>query len=281
MATRLAAVLILCFALSPVAWSQTVRFDTNVGNIDLTLNPTGNANLVGHVDNILRYIESGRYEGVVINRADIGGNPDDPSTDFVLQMGGFLMGDPIYSSFDQFLPVNSFDPVIVDGDGDGQVDFDTTDLSNTRGTVSLALSANPNTGTSSFFVNVGDNEFLDNSGFVAFAQVLDMSTVDHIMRLDQINDPSAGLASANIPVISEFDELVFVERAYCLGDCEPVPVSAPAAPAVAATISEGGGGTDSSVLSSTPSLNGVGVPEPATLTIALGGLLALASRRRR
>ena len=83
-------------SLLSTSWAQTVRFDTNVGNIDLTLNPTNNGNLNQHVDNILRYIEAGRYERVVLNRADTGISSTDPSDDFVLQFGGFTLADPIF-----------------------------------------------------------------------------------------------------------------------------------------------------------------------------------------
>ncbi|MCH7685089.1 MAG: hypothetical protein IH899_00150 [Planctomycetes bacterium] len=146
MAIRFLTALILGLALVPVATAQTVRFDTNVGNIDLVLNPNGLPELRAHVDNMLAYVDSGRYENVVLNRADTGRNPNNP-VDFVLQFGGFLTSSQVFSSFSDFSSVESFDPVIVDFDGDGQVDFNTSELSNTRSTVTLALSGPPNTGT--------------------------------------------------------------------------------------------------------------------------------------
>lgn len=221
MALRIAATLVLAVVLLPSCWAQTVRFDTNVGNIDLVLNPTGNGNLNQHVDNILRYVEAGRYDRVVLNRAQDNDN-EDPADDFVLQMGGFELSDPIFSSFGAFTSVESFDPLIVDEDGDGQVDFSQEGLENTRGTVSLALSNSPNTGTSSFFINVGNNQFLDGQGFLPFAVVEDMSTIDYIMRLDQVSDPSSGLASADIPIVDADNMLVYVERVFVL---DPNPVS--------------------------------------------------------
>ena len=127
MALRIAALFVLSLSLVPTTLAQTVRFDTNVGNIDLVLNPTNNGNLDQHVDNILRYVESGRYERVVINRAH--DNDDDiTANDFVMQFGGFFLSDPIFSSFDAFGTVEAFDALIVDEDGDGQVDFSTEGL---------------------------------------------------------------------------------------------------------------------------------------------------------
>ena len=268
MATRFLTALILGLALVPVATAQTVRFDTNVGNIDLVLNPMGLPELRAHVDNILAYVDAGRYENVVINRADTGSNPNDPEDDFVLQFGGFLTSSQVFSSFSDFPSVGSFVPVIVDVDGAGQVDFNTTALSNTRSTVSLALSGPPNTGTSSFFVNVGDSSRLDDQGFVPFARVVDMSTVDYIMRLNQVSDSSAGLASSNIPVLNDDNLLVFVERVFVLDPNPAVPLAA------------------SSTLSATPSglgtsssggLQVLSIPEPPTLVLLVGALIALAA----
>ncbi len=272
MATRFFTALILGLVLVPVATAQVVRFDTNVGNIDLVLNPMGLPELRGHVDNILAYVEDGRYENNVLNRAATDpGNPDDPAGDFVLQFGGFFTDTQQFSSFDAFGSVESFDPVIVDFDGDGTVDFDTSELTNTRGQVSLALSSNPNTGTSSFFVSLGDNTFLDASGFVPFAEVRDMSTVDYIMRLNQVSDPSAGLASSNIPVLNDDNLLVFVERAYVLDPTSFVPAP-PSSETFSATLPE----TPSAVASpSSGGLQVVSVPEPPALVLLIGALMVL------
>ncbi len=269
MATRFLTALILGLALVPtVAKAQTVRFDTNVGNIDLVLNPNGLPELRAHVDNILAYVDAGRYENVVLNRADTGTDPHDPADDFVLQFGGFLTSSQVFSSFSDFPSVESFDPVIVDFDGDGQVDFNTTELSNTRSTVTLALSGPPNTGTSSFFVNVEDNgPLLDPQGFVPFAQVVDMSTVDYIMRLSQVSDPSAGLASSNIPVLNDNNLLVFVERAFVLDSDPAVPFAA------SSTLSETLSDLSSSSSVGLPVLS---VPEPPALVLVVGSLMVLA-----
>ena len=275
MALRIAALTVFSFLLLPQAWAQTVRFDTNVGNIDVVLNPTANGNLDVYVDNLLRYVEAGLYENVVLNRADNGIDPDDPADDFVLQFGGFFSPSPIYTSFLDFQSVPSFDPVIVDADNDGNVDFGTNDLTNSRGTITMALAGSPNTGTSSFFANLGNNGFLDASGFVPFAEVADMSTIDYIMRLPQQSEPIAGLASSNIPVTGPDDNLlIYVQKAFILDPNPAVPTPAAPAPTALATLLEGGpdGGIDS-VVPPAGSPTVVSVPEPPALVLVVGAVV--------
>lgn len=296
MATRAVSALFLCLLLIAPAAAITVRFDTNVGNIDLLLSTT-NPNLKPQVDNILAYVDAGRYDRVVLNRAATDStDPGNPASDFVLQFGGFTTGSLVPpSDFAGFSSVEPFDPVIVDFNNDGQVDFDTSELTNTRGTVSLALSNSPNTGTSSFFVNLGDNSGLDAQGFLPFAKVVDMSTVDYIMRLRQIFitdstappealDPNgASTASRNIPVINEDNLLVFVERAYCL-DCDAMAPMALMAESLVAESgdesSNAGSSAASAVASSAASsssssggLQVASVPEPPALVLAVGALM--------
>lgn len=275
MATRVFTALAFCLLMAAPAAALTVRFDTNVGNIDLVLNTT-NPNLKPHVDNLLAYVDAGRYDHVVLNRADDGPNDTDPADDFVLQFGGFTLDTQQFSSFSAFTPVEAFDPIFVDFNNDGAADFDTTDLSNTRGTVSLALiPGQPNSGTSSFFVNLGDNSgLLDVQAFVPFAKVVDMSTVDYIMRLNQVSDPSSGSAS-NIPVIDEDNLLVFVERAYCL-DCDATaPTSSSAISTVGGEDSSGSDLIPPTSSGSSGSVQVVGVPEPPALVLAVGAFMVL------
>ena len=179
-------------------------------------------------------------------------------------MGGLLW--LIRSSFGAFGSVEAFDPVIVDEDDDGQVDFSQEGLENSRSTVSLALSGDPDSGTSSFFVNIGENQGLDGQGFVPFAVVEDMSTVDYIMRLGQVSDPSAGLASSSIPVVDESNMLVYVERAFVL-DPDPVATMTAAATMASEPIEEpGSGGSSSPVVAS--------IPEPPALVLVVAALVA-------
>jgi cyclophilin family peptidyl-prolyl cis-trans isomerase len=206
MLKRIGAAAALLFVLHTGAVAQTVRFTTNVGSFDMVLNPTNDANLQPLVDNIVAYIGLGRYHFSAVNRA-ADGNAG-AADDFVLQMGGFsgfLPTPDLWPSL--HTPVKALSPVIVDANSDGQVDF--TALSNTRGTVSLALSAgNPNSGTSSFFVNLGSNTFLDSQGFVPFARIENMNTIDRIMGLMQEDlsqevGQSGNLAYIDVPLTAD------------------------------------------------------------------------------
>ena len=201
----------LLLALSPAVTAQTIRFQTSVGSFDMLLNPTNNANLRPLVDNMVANVAAGIYHNSVVNRA---------VDDFVLQIGSFKTDSLALSEVPAtgWESTPSLNPVIVDADGDGQVDFNTSGLTNTRGTVSLALSAaGPNSGSASFFVNLTSNTFLDSQGFVPFATVSDMTVVDRIMGL-QKTDLSASvgqpgsLAYTDVPLASD-GGLVVIESA--------------------------------------------------------------------
>jgi len=196
----------LAVVATPAA-AQTVRFQTSVGAFDMLLNPTGNANLQPHVDNLLANVAAGVYHRSVVNRA---------VDDFVLQIGSFQtdtveVGEIPRFGFD---PTNSFDPVIVDADNNGQVDFSTAGLTNSRGTVSLALSAgNANSGSASFFVNLTDNSFLDNQDFIPFATISDLATIDRIMNQTIVDLSSTvgqpgSLAYTDVPLAPDGDLIV-------------------------------------------------------------------------
>jgi cyclophilin family peptidyl-prolyl cis-trans isomerase len=206
MLKRIGAAAALLLVLHTGAVAQTVRFTTNVGSFNMTLNPTNDPNLQPLVDNIVAYIGLGRYHFSAVNRA-ADGNAG-AADDFVLQMGGFsgfLPTPGLWPSLHS--PVKALSPVVVDANSDGQVDF--TARSNTRGTVSLALQAgNPNSGTSSFFVNLGSNTFLDEQGFVPFASIDNMNTIDRIMGLMQEDlsqevGQSGSLAYTDVPLTAD------------------------------------------------------------------------------
>ena len=197
--------------------AEVVRFQTDVGNIDMVLNPTNDSRLQEHVDNLIDYVEARRYHCTVINRAAEG---------FVLQMGSFftttLIAPAVVNGFE---PIDTFDPI------SGVPASTTSNLSNTRGTVAMALpglpggGTNQNGATSSFFVNLDDNSTSLDPDFTVFAQIPDMETVDKIMGLQQKNlteDFSFGanpgnLAFSDVPLQDNGNQ-VFIQKAFLLED---------------------------------------------------------------
>ncbi len=268
--------------LAPVS-AQTVRFDTNVGTFDMVLNPMENDDLNGHVNNLLAHVISGQYNNIVVNRADDGIEANDRSDDFVLQLGGFGLESLLLPEEFDFPEVQGFGNVTVDSDNDGNVDFDVTNLNNTRGTVTLALqSGQPNSGSSSFFVNLGDNSTsLDAQGFVPFAEIQNMATVDLIMGLPQTSLEGGSLASSNIPVIRD-NRIVYVERAFVLEDAlQEAAENLQRQEDLAALAASGGIAqplTSTSIVSQTSqpaALQALAVPEPPALVLALGALVLI------
>ena len=281
--------------VSTKAPAQTLRFETNVGDFEMVLNPTDHPDLQAHVDNIIAYAALGRYDYTVINRA---------AEDFVLQMGGFSAFPGSLDVPTQLFPsVESLSPVIVtddtgqitidvdgtDTDGDGDEAGDDDDLTNTFGTVSLALSNNPNTGTSSFFVNLDDNSFLDASGFIPFAEIRDFTTIDAIFDLDQqdiseILGSPGNLAFIDFPFTDDGDfvvindvEIVETPPDFSLADAilAGLGIEIPDAPS-------GSVGPPASA-SSGSSAGVASVPEPTSIALlaAWGLATALLSRKRR
>ena len=155
--------LLLTAGVSVPAWSQEavlagaqqVRFETTMGTFTVEVDPV-RAPLTAA--SFLQYARDQHYDGTIFHR--IIGN-------FVIQGGGFL-------------PDGTEKPVrggVPNESGNG--------LSNRRGTVALARTGDPHSGTSQFYVNVADNIALDPSpsrwGYAVFGRVVEgMDVVDRI-----------------------------------------------------------------------------------------------------
>lgn len=212
---RLCIILVAALLPAVVAYGQVVRFQTSVGDFDLVLNPTSNPALQGHVDNMLHYVLSGRYDDTVINRAA----KEFDGSGFVLQMGSFeTLGPTIPATVNGFQPIELFDP--IEGAPAASVG-----LSNTIGTVGLALrgkgdgTTDQASGQGSFYINMNNNSFLD-PDFAVFARVVDLTTINTIMAqrtVDLTQNPAFGdgfdLAFTEVPVLPN-DNLVFIRKAF-------------------------------------------------------------------
>ncbi|MGI9430398.1 MAG: peptidylprolyl isomerase [Bythopirellula sp.] len=190
----LVLLLSLSFAAKVVSAGTVVRFDTVEGVFDVQLYDN---NMPVTVANFLSYADAGRYDGTVVHR-----NSDTQGRDFVIQGGGFSLNDPdppdpnAIISFDYVVDPSNPDPPINDEPGGG-----VAGPSNLRGTIAMAKSG-PNTVTSQWFINQGDNSFLDSptrgdGGFSSFGTVLGdgMIVVDAIGDLPLPGDFGFGIGS--------------------------------------------------------------------------------------
>lgn len=170
-----------------------ILMQTNMGDIEFELFPNS-APIT--VQNFLDYIESGYYEDVIFHRV---------VDNFVIQGGGF----------DSDLVQKNPNPPIIS-------EAALNRRRNLRGTIAMALTGqDANSGTSQFFVNLVDNNFLDfdvsNPPFTVFAEVLpdSMTVVDAIAQLPTEN---IGGAFTDIPIDRVIIESVTVTNDEVLPD---------------------------------------------------------------
>ena len=197
------------------ATATQVQVDTPLGSFTMQMRPQ-DAPLT--VQNFLQYIADGDYDGSVIHRsADINVSTDPLNPiiqDFVIQGGGFIVGD------DGFLIEDGIFTDVTAVPTDAPIPNE-PGVSNTRGTVAMAkLSNDPNSATSQWFVNVNDNSggpaALDtqNGGFTVFADVTSgLDVVDAIAALPiaNIGGPFTTLPilETTLPPTVDRDEAVF------------------------------------------------------------------------
>lgn len=147
------AVFIVAFVVSAmdVAHAEpTVAMDTSMGTITIELD---RAHAPKTVDNFLRYVSEGHYDGTLVYRVAPG---------FVIQAGSF-------DSATNSRPVH--DPIPLEA-GNG--------LLNQRGTIAMARQSDPNSATAEFFINLLDNPNLDRqpgdadgtTGYAVFGHVI-------------------------------------------------------------------------------------------------------------
>jgi peptidyl-prolyl cis-trans isomerase B (cyclophilin B) len=138
-----------------------VLLKTNKGDITLTLD---SAKAPKTVANFLEYVKKGHYDGTIFHRV---------IDNFMIQGGGMTAG----------LKEKSSGVQIENEAGNG--------LKNERGTVAMARTSDPHSATAQFFINVGDNDFLNHSaknaqgwGYAVFGKVTDgIDVVDAIRKV--------------------------------------------------------------------------------------------------
>lgn len=181
---------VLMFPLLAQAQSEStdeprVRIVTNLGDIVLRLDPI-RAPMT--VEAFLKNVDSGHYEGTIFHRVVQG---------FIAQAGG-------YTANMELKPTEGF---VVNESGNG--------LSNMRGTVGLARTNEPHSGTTQFYINLADNLDLNPRptrwGYAVFGEV--ESGMDLVDQIGHSSTGPGGPFDRSVPI-----NPVIIERIERLND---------------------------------------------------------------
>lgn len=165
-----------------------VKLTTNKGEIVLALDAV---NAPETTKNFLSYVQEGFYDGTIFHRVIEG---------FMIQGGGHLP---------DLKPKAKIRAPIKNEADNG--------LSNTKGTIAMARTGDPHSASSQFFINAGDNKFLDHKaptpegwGYCVFGEVDD--GMDVVTSINQTRtDTRRGMQ--DVPV-----EDILLERAEIVED---------------------------------------------------------------
>jgi peptidyl-prolyl cis-trans isomerase A (cyclophilin A) len=152
-----------CLSLSAVAGQDSTQkpvvvLDTSLGAITLELYPD-KAPIT--VENFLKYVDEGFYDNLIFHRVMSG---------FMVQGGG-MTDQMVEKSVGKHRPIKN---------------ESSNGLSNDRGTVAMARTADPNSATCQFFINHVDNPNLNTygGGYTVFGKVIDgIDVVDKIAKV--------------------------------------------------------------------------------------------------
>ncbi len=157
----------------PEPTGPVVELVTSLGSIKIALDAE-KAPIT--VDNFLKYVRGGFYDGTVFHRV---------MTNFMIQGGGMTPD----------LKEKTARPPIKNEARNG--------LRNSRGTIAMARTNDPNSATSQFFINVKDNTFLnkeaaqDKVGYAVFGKVVE--GMDVVKKIEQVKTTTKG-PHQNVPV---------------------------------------------------------------------------------
>jgi cyclophilin family peptidyl-prolyl cis-trans isomerase len=156
-----------------------VLLKTSMGDMTLELYPD---KAPKSVENFLQYVKSGHYDGTIFHRVING---------FMIQGGGF----------DQGMRQKATRAPIENEAKNG--------LKNEPYTLAMARTANPNSATAQFFINVRNNAFLDypgqdGAGYAVFGKVIKGAEV--VDKIKQV--PTSGADVPTTPVVIESASIV-------------------------------------------------------------------------
>lgn len=145
-----------------------IKLHTNLGVITLELDED---KAPGTVSNFCAYANDGYYDGTIFHRVIPG---------FMIQGGGF----------DEQMKQKPTRPPIKNEANNG--------LSNEKGTIAMARTSDPHSATAQFFINLKDNDFLDNAsdtpqgwGYAVFGKVTD--GYDIVEKIASVPTVTAGM----------------------------------------------------------------------------------------
>jgi cyclophilin family peptidyl-prolyl cis-trans isomerase len=155
----IAALLLFTTSVVLAADNPKVKMTTSKGEVIIELYPD---KAPVTVENFLRYVNDGAYDGSVFHRVIKG---------FMNQGGGFTA--------DLQKKPTKYPPIKIEADNG---------LKNQRGTIAMARTGDPNSATNQFFINTVDNDFLNHKsksmsgwGYTVFGKITDgMEVMDSI-----------------------------------------------------------------------------------------------------
>ncbi|SHL94931.1 peptidylprolyl isomerase [Vreelandella subglaciescola] len=160
-----------------------IVLQTSQGDITIALNHEKAPKTAANFE---RYVKEGFYDDTLFHRVIDG---------FMVQGGGFDK---------DFNQKPTHDPIENEADNG---------LKNVKGALAMARTQDPNSATAQFFVNVGDNDFLNHTGknmqgwgYAVFAEVVD--GMDVVNTIKGVATTRRGM-HADVPA-----EDVMIERAY-------------------------------------------------------------------
>lgn len=190
-------VLLTGFLMTTAATATTlVDIQTNRGTIQVALNEDKAPQTVA---NFLNYVDEGFYDGTIFHRIIAG---------FMIQGGGFT---------EDFQKKSTAAAIKNEADNG---------LNNSRGTIAMARTSDPDSATAQFFINHGDNSNLDHRsqtrngwGYAVFGEVTQgMDVVDQIAALPT---GSGGPFRSDVP-----NQAVVIEKIVRVPVATPTPTEA-------------------------------------------------------
>ena len=168
MPRMLSALAALAFALggaSALAANPEVELDTTAGVITLELYPDAAPKTV---DNFLRYVKDGHYDGTQFHRV----------------IDGFMIQGGAYTA--DFSPRPTRGPIVNESESSSKAGHH-----NVPGTIAMPRTSNPDSAMDQFFINVATNASLDfrspdpaGLGYVVFGKVISgMDVVNKIAKM--------------------------------------------------------------------------------------------------